>query len=256
MSIKLMKTLLNTAIIFLIIMILSSCEKDNTFNRNTFVTPNAIYDFPNEKLWKHRVNTIEDAKRSLTEYNGIEIDVFYNELTDAFQTGHDAASELDLECMFDNINLCSSHYYWIDFKNLSALNVIAAVDKMNRIVNKYNLRDKLIVENGNADLLEFFKFSNIFTSYWIPDVSVDLIDYFAEKKLIDELETILIKYQFNAVSAHYNMLPFMEKYLKRYNCHIWTNGLIGENDKQKIMSFSGKSNIKVILVDYDVNFTK
>ena len=127
---------------------------------------------------------------------------------------------------------------------------------MKMIIEKYNLKKRIIVESDKADLLASFLLSDIYTSYWIPDVSENLIDYFAEKELIDDLETILDKYQFNAISAHYNMLSFLEKYLKRYNCHIWTNGLISEQDKQKIQNFASKQNIKVILVDYDTNFLK
>ncbi|MCX6231317.1 MAG: hypothetical protein NTZ33_07225 [Bacteroidetes bacterium] len=251
-----MQTKTKILIFISIITFLISCEKDNTFNNRKFDPPTALYEFPNDKLWKHRVNTIDAAKTALKEFNGIEIDVFFIDGINGFITGHDAPGDLNLETLFDSISDCSSHYYWIDFKNLSASNVIAAVEKMKQIINKYNLLNKLIVENGNADLLAYFKLANIFTSYWIPDVSGDLIDYFAEKKLIDELEITLSKYQFNAISAHYNMVSFMEKYLKKYNCHIWTNGLIGEQDKQKILNFTSKSNIKVILVDYESNFTK
>jgi hypothetical protein len=240
----------------LLAILISSCEKDNMFNTKKYDSPEAIYDFPANKLWKHRVNTPEEAREALKEYNGIEIDVFFMDGSNEYQTGHDAASGISLESYFDSISACSDYYYWIDFKNLTSGNVAAAVVKMNQILNKYNLRKKIIVENDNPELLSHFKLSGIFTSYWIPDVSANLVDYFAEKDLIDKLEITLSKYQFNAISAHYNMISFMEKYLKKYNCHIWTNGLISESDKQKIINFSNKQNIKVILVDYDVNFLK
>jgi len=232
------------------------CEKDNTFNTKKYDTPEAIYDFPADKLWKHRVNTAKEANETLKEFNGIEIDVFFMEALNEFQTGHDAPSGISLETYFDSIPNCSQFYYWIDFKNLNTYNTFAAVEKMNAIIDKYNLRKKIIIESDQADFLVFFKLANIFTSYWIPDVSENLIDYFAEKKLIDELENTLSKCQFNAISAHYNMISFMEKYLRKYNCHIWTNGLVSEKEKQQIIIFSNKQNIKVILVDYDTNFLK
>ncbi|NVN95358.1 MAG: hypothetical protein HXX18_08770 [Bacteroidetes bacterium] len=249
-----MKIILKLLFFTFIVFFASSCEKDNTFNTKKYDTPEAIYDFPNNKLWKHRVNTAKEANEALKEYNGIELDVFFVDGASEFQTGHDSPSGISLESYFDSITNCSQYYYWLDFKNLSNYNISSAVGEIKNIINKYNLQKKLIVESDKADLLNSFKLSDIFTSYWIPDVSKNLIDYFAEKELIDELETTLTKYQFNVISAHYNMLPFMEKYLKRYNCHIWTNGLISEEDKQKILNFSYKQNIKVILVDYDTNF--
>ncbi|MFZ4400728.1 MAG: hypothetical protein ACOYO1_11890 [Bacteroidales bacterium] len=251
-----MKIILKLISVLFIITLISSCEKDNMFNTRKFDTPAAIYDFPDNKLWKHRVNTAEEAKTAFKEFRGIELDVFFMDGSNEFQTGHDAPSGISLESYFDSIPECSQYYYWIDFKNLSMNNVFAAIEKMNKLIDKFNLQKRIIVESDKADVLAFFISDNIFTSYWISDVSENLIDYFAEKNLIDQLESILSRYQFNAVSAHYNMLPFMEKYLKKYNCHIWTNGLITESDKPKISNFSTKSNVKIILVDYDVNFLK
>ncbi len=251
-----MKIISSFIILALILSLTTSCEKDNLFNTKKYDAPKAIYDFPSDKLWKHRVNTAKEALEALKEYNGIEIDVFYMDGANEFQTGHDHPSGISLESYFDSIPNASQFYYWIDFKNLSSYNVLAAVDKMNAIITKHKLNEKVIIESDKADLLAYFNFSGIYTSYWIADVSENLIDYFAEKKLIDELEVILSKTQFNAISAHYNMLPFMEKYLKRYNCHIWTNGLLTETNKQQIINFSKKTNVKVILVDYEVNFLK
>ncbi len=244
------------SLFILISILINSCQKDNTFNTRKYTPPKAIYDFPDNKLWKHRVNTATEAIEAIKEYSGVEVDVFFIDGADEFQTGHDYPGGISLDTYFDSIPHCASYFYWIDFKNLNNYNVFKAVDIMNKIINKHNLRDKIIVENGNADLLAFFKLSEIFTSYWIPDVSENLIDYFAEKSLFNTLESVLNTYQFDAVSAHYNMVSFMFAYLKKYNCHIWTNGLITESDKQKIINFSAKSNIKVILVDYEKNFLK
>lgn len=251
-----MTNLLKSTVFIFIIILLSGCEKDNLFNTKKYDTPKAIYDFPADKLWKHRVNTAKEALEAIKEYNGIEIDVSFIDGLNEFQTGHDYPSGISLEAYLDSIPDCSHYYYWIDFKNINSSNVIASVEKMKSIISKYNLQDKLIVESSIPELLAFFKVSEIFTSLWIPDVSANLITSFAENQLYEDLEIILTKYQFNAISSHYNMMPFMQQYLRNYNCHIWTNGLISEADKQKIINYADKSNIKVILVDYDINFLK
>ncbi len=251
-----MKSKHNILFVIILIIIFSSCEKDNMFNKKTYDSPVAVYNFPDNKLWKHRVNTASEAIEALRNFEGIELDVFYISELNQFQTGHDYPSGINLEDYLDSIPNSDKYYYWIDFKNLNELNAQTSVTKMEKILSKYHLSDKLIVENSNPDLLAFFKVSGIFTSLWISDVSDVLITSYAENELYEELEVILSKHKFNAISAHYNMVPFMEKYLKNYNCHIWTNGLISETDKQKIRTFASKSNIKVILVDYNENFMK
>lgn len=251
-----MRSIHNILFVLVLSIFIVSCEKDNMFSNRTYVAPDAIYNFPDNKLWKHRVNTAAEAIEALKKFNGIELDVFYISELNQFQTGHDYPSGINLEDYLDSIPDCSNYYYWVDFKNLNEVNVLASVNKIKLIIDKYNLKSKLIVENSNPELLAFFKFSNIFTSLWIRDVSETFVTSYAENELYEELEVILTKYQFNAVSAHYNMIHFMGEYLRKYNCHIWTNGIINEADKNMIRFFASKRNIKVILVDYDENFMK
>ncbi len=247
---------LKVFILTIIVVLISSCEKDNTFNMRKYNPPTAIYDFPENKLWKHRVNTASEANEALKEFNGIELDVFYMDNENEFQTGHDFPTGISLDSYFDSIANCSQYYYWIDFKNLNSTNAFESVEEMKSIIAKYNLQDKIIVENSFPELLALYKISGIFTSLWIPDISEDFISSIAQNNLYEDLELILSNYQFDAISAHYNMFPFMEKYFRKYNCHIWTNGLTTENDKQQIINIATKANIKVILVDYDINFLK
>ncbi len=240
----------------IIVFIISSCEKDNTFNMRKYNPPTAIYDFPDNKLWKHRVNTASDANEALKEFNGIELDVFFVENENEFQLGHDYPTGISLDSYFDSIPKCSKYYYWIDFKNLNSANAFKSVEEMKSIIAKYKLQDKIIVENSIPELLALYKLSGIFTSLWIPDISGNLFTSIAENNLYEDIESIVSNYQFDAISAHYNMVSFMEKYFRKYNCHIWTNGLTSENDKQQIINYASKSNIKIILVDYNINFLK
>lgn len=251
-----LKPIRNICFLIIIIFFVTACEKDNMFNMRTFDAPEAIYNFPDDKLWKHRVNTASEAVEAFKSFNGVELDVFYISELNQFQTGHDYPSGINLEDYLDSIANCNTFYYWIDFKNLNAGNVHLSVEKLKQILAKYELFNKVIVENSNPDLLAFFKFTGIYTSLWIKDVSETFITSYAENELYEDLEVILSKYQFNAVSAHYNMVSFMGQYLRKYNCHIWTNGLITESDKQKIKFYASKRNIKVILVDYNDNFMK
>ena len=41
-----------------------------------------------------------------------------------------------------------------------------------------------------------------------------------------------------------------------YPIHCWTNGMIKENDKEKIKKLSEMNNVKIILTDFKNNFLK
>ena len=232
--------------------IIISCNSDES----SLFPPKPIYDFPNDKLWAHRINTAKDALSALQNFNGIETDIFYFNETDEYQTGHDAPSGISLYAFFDSIPRCSKYFYWLDFKNLSKKNVLNSANKMKRIIDKYHLRDRVIVESSEADLLAYFKQNNIFTSYWITDISDNNFQYLNEQVLRNKIHHKIKKYHFTAISAYYKMYPFLKKYFSNYNIHLWTNGLSSESDKDEIRKLSYNHDVKVILVDYKDNFLR
>jgi len=241
-------------IIFLItsLYITISCNSDE----NSINPPKPIYDFPNDKLWAHRINTAKDALSALRNFNGIETDVYYLNETNEYQIGHDAPSGINLDSFFDSIPNRSKYYYWLDFKNISKKNVLNSVNKMKRIIDKYHLCNKVIVESNDADLLAYFKQSNIYTSFWINDISDNNFEYFNEQVLKNGIRHKIKKYHFTAISAYYKIYPFLKKYFSYYNIHLWTNGLISEADKDEIRKLSYNHDVKVILVDYKDNFLR
>ena len=226
-----------------------SCTKENF----DLPAPTPLYDFPDNKLWAHQVNTVEDANAKLKEFDGIEIDVYFFEGDNEFHTGHDVASELTLDQLFNGIPRCSKYYYWIDFKNLSDENAFVAVKRMKEMISKYHLEKRVIVENSTAYLLNYFEEDSIFTSYWVPSVSDVTFSFFAENALQKKVAENLEKYRFDAISADYSMYPFLNKYFPAWNIHLWTNGLDENSDKKTVKQLSHQSNIKVILVDFDEN---
>ncbi|NTW33967.1 MAG: hypothetical protein HGB12_15350 [Bacteroidetes bacterium] len=230
--------------------LMMSCNSDERY----LFPPKPIYDCTNDKLWGHRVNTAKDAIITLQNFNGVETDVFYFNETDEYQTGHDSPSGISLDSFFDSIPNPSKYFYWMDFKNLSKNNASNSANKMRHIIDKYHLNNKVIVESSAADLLEYFKQKNIFTSYWITDISDNDFQFLNELALKNRIHNKIKKHHFTAISAYYKMYPFLKKYFSNYNIHLWTNGLNTESDKDKIRKLSYRHDVKVILVDYTDNF--
>jgi hypothetical protein len=236
-------------LIIVLLLTMSACSKDDSL-----IPPKSIYDFPDNKLWAHRINTAKDAIDVLQNFRGIETDVYFLNDINKFQTGHDNPSGINLDSFFDSIPFCSHYYYWIDFKNLSKNNVKNAVNEMLHIIEKYRLQHRVIVESSNAELLADFKNNNIFTSYWISDISNNNFPVISQQILKKEIQFKMNKYHFNVISAYYKMYPFLHKYFANYNIHLWTNGLITESDKSQIEDLTYNQDVKVILVDYKDNF--
>jgi hypothetical protein len=233
-----------------IIIVLFSCNKDKMFERKAARTPAPLYDFPNNKLWAHRINTVEEANEAFAKFDGVETDVYYLNDKMEFFTGHGVASALSLDSLFAGITDVSEHYYWIDMKNLNKANLVNSVIEMRRIVTKYKLKDKLIIESIEPELLAFFKEVGMYTSRSVRSTYNKTDELLLKTQLQHELR----RYKFDALSADYSMYPFLKKYFNYYNLHIWTNNLSGESGKETIREAAANPAVKVILVDYSDNF--
>ena len=95
---------------------------------------------------------------------------------------------------------------------------------------------------------------SIYTSYWIPHFDLDHASAEEKNRHIREIHEVLYENEINALSAHYSMFPFLEEEFSNCNVHIWTNGLIKEEEKNLIKKIHDKEFIKVVLVDYKTNF--
>lgn len=233
----------------------TACKKDKDEEPPT-PTPlpaNTVYHNPADKLWAHRVNTIEGANTAFNEYHGVELDLIYQAAEQVFHVDHGKGIST-LEEYLAGLSQITEHYYWLDFKNLSSGNCDAALARMEQLLGQQGIKKHCIVESSNTTQLAKFHNAGFFTSYWIP--------HFSYTTTPDTLELVqLIKERlefcpFSALSAAYQMYPFMNEFFPEQNIHLWTNGLTGETGKEVIRELHSHSNIKVILVDYDKNFMR
>lgn len=214
-------------------------------------TADAIYDNSTNKLWAHRVYKTKEANVLLDEFIGLETDVIYDTSRNKFDIRHnltDSFQNRSLEDFLKNISALKDHYYWIDFKNLNSRTVKNALLRLNYLSETYAIKDKIIIESPNCDELGILSKSGYFVSYWIPH---NLKDWNETEFLIREN---LRRNKINALSANYEIYPFLKKHFPDANIHLWTNGLMTEQDKEKIRKLHTYQHIKVILVDYKDNF--
>lgn len=209
-----------------------------------------IYNFPENRFWAHRINNPEQAKEVLAHCNGIETDVFYVEEERQFKTGHDKPSDLSLDDFFKNINNAHRYYYWIDFKNLSEPIAAEAAAEMKRIVQKYHLEKKVIVESKKVDLLTHFHTQDIFTSYWVDNKKI-IMHLLARNKLAKKIKEQLEQYHPDVLSGSHRMNWFFQRHFKTYNIHLWSTSVSKKAVLNNIYKISSFNNVKIILVDYN-----
>jgi hypothetical protein len=176
------------------------------------------------KVWLHRVDSIERAVRMARAFAGMEIDVVFDSAAGYFDVGHPPLppSGISLDSLFGAVPTVERHYFWLDFKNLTAGNATAACQVLRGIAQRRGLVGHLIVESPNPRALTCFTSAGFYTSYYLfADQGIEALDTARLRGYYEEVRATLAESRVNAVSASYEALPFIEAYLPRANALLW-----------------------------------
>ena len=204
-----------------------------------------------DKLWSHRVLDTNLLVNISEEFNGVELDVFYNLDRNLFDVKyHDDDSKITLD---NYLNSCEDLKlkFWVDFKNLNQKNVNPSIQLLNTLTKKYNLKAEMIIESNEIELLSKFKEEGFYTSYWLPNYH-----FFNSILNINKIKRNILNYEPSVISMPYSSVWFYSRKFPNYPIHCWTNDMVTDNDKEKIKNLSEKDNVKVILTDFKNNFLK
>ena len=204
-----------------------------------------------DKLWAHRVLNPSDAKSLSKEFNGVEIDVFFNSKSNCFDVKHHGDfSEITL-AEYYNLTKKTDLKYWIDFKNLNKKNSNKSVELLNSIFINENSKNDVIIESKNIVQLSKFKDKGFFICYWVESFHFikSFYSVFEVKKNIEIFSP-------DVISMPYSSVDFYVRKFPNYPIHCWTNGMTNPDDKIKIQKKCDIDNVKVVLTDLQENFLK
>lgn len=218
----------------------------------SLVRSELFFDDIENKLWAHRMLDPLKDNQILDEFKGFEVDVFFNKNNNHFEVKHHISdSDYLLENYFSDFENIDNKYFWIDFKNLDSDNFISSKVVLDYLCNKYKVKDRIIIESKNIAVLKKYKESDYFVSYWLPNYhfSGSIFSVF-------EVRNNILKVRPNAISCDYHSLHFYTKKFPNYTIHCWTNEMVEEKDKKRILKISKNKNIRIILTDFKDNFLK
>jgi hypothetical protein len=204
------------------------------------------------KVWLHRVNSVQRAVLMAKDYRGMEIDVMYDSAADSFDVGHPPAPSigLSLDRLFAAVPDVASHYFWIDFKNLTDANARAACARLTAIARKYGIVSHMIVESVHPTALACFTDSGFYTSYYLfPEASLPAMSTQQRTAYYEEVKTGLAASNVNALSLSYEMLPFVDRYFPDADVLTWYR----ERDRNlryyaTLAYLEARSRVQVILI--------
>lgn len=202
-----------------------------------------------ERVWLHRVNSIERLKAIEESFIGIELDVIYDLEAHMYYVAHDPEPQnyLYLDEFFSAINNIDRHYFWLDFKNLDETNSEESLTCLIQIINKYGIEpNRIIVESKLPEFLKGFSLFGFNTSYYLPSFN----PYKASKEEILEhvifVDEVLKHSYVNFISGNVVYYQFIKYYYPDSNMIVWLFDT-GKTTRFRWRKIFNDDHVKVIL---------
>lgn len=219
------------------------------------VLTSGFYNDDEAKLWKHRVNCVEDADTMASIFPGIEIDIYYVDSTESFVCTHgEPCGGASLETLLSSIQTKHFPYVWLDFKNSEDSGIVAkSIPILKDKLTKLNLTKRTIIETKNTQCLDSLNKYGLYSSYWVPHY-YDTNPSYTNEEMIAIISNTIEQQNPTVLSADYHMIGFLKLHFPDAFLHLWVNGLTSEADKATINELKAYHNTKVILVDFVAPF--
>lgn len=199
------------------------------------VFPRAVLRiFFSEKIWAHRVNTIENLDYAAPKFKGVELDVVFDADNDVFDIHHppEPSSGLTLSSYFSQHHKYSHLNYWIDFKNLCKENAIPSSLRVDSIISVNNIpKSFVIIESTKTEFLHFFKDKGFLTSYYLP-TGLRKKDTTDIRKDLTHIKQKLKEAPTDYISIEYRDYTIINQHFPKHKKIIWST-LYGQMGKIK-----------------------
>lgn len=180
-----------------------------------------------DKVWTHRVNSLEKQEAALLFHKGIEFDLDYIEESDFLDVNHLPAPSIGLsfEKFIHHINTDKNYpYLWLDIKDLDTLNNRKIFNKIHPVLKSRNYpTDKVLVEGMQPEALQIFRDSGFRTSYYLPWDLNELPAEELEKEIVvlKGIDKAFPDTAFSTASSQYELI---RKYFPEKELYLWTDG--------------------------------
>jgi hypothetical protein len=171
-----------------------------------------------DKIWVHRVNSVEKLKQSEAIFSGVELDLVFNRdgAGGTFDVNHPPADSIDLSLddYLSNSDPPGSMTDWLDIKNLTDQNKREVLARLQWIVKRHDLRtDQIIAESPKFEALRQLSEGGLLTSYYLPTLDVAEMTTAEHEKWAEQLVTNARRSKAWAISCPGSMLSYAKTQL-------------------------------------------
>ncbi|MBD3270928.1 MAG: sulfatase-like hydrolase/transferase, partial [Elusimicrobia bacterium] len=177
-----------------------------------------------DKLWVHRVNSIGKLMEAAQKYSGVELDIVFVNKDDKpyFDVNHPPAPSINLH--LDEYFKAAQDYptlsFWLDCKNLNNDNHRQILNHLLKLIEKYNLKKRIIFESSHYQYLNEFSQHGIYSSYYLPYLRLNAMNKKQKIQVASELTRNIQSSALNAISFPGYMTEFVKTYIYPHVKHL------------------------------------
>lgn len=204
------------------------------------------------KVFAHRVNSLEKQKTALKYFDGIEFDLVYLKDKDVLDVNHPPTQSIGLtfETYLSQIDSNIFPFLWLDIKKLDTTNEDAILLKLNTLFEAKNYpKNKILIETRSPEALPKFTTEGYNTSYYLnpklhEKTGDDLKAEIYTIKAVLELQSTI------GISSSYQDYALMKEYFPNKTKYIWAISSPYRFKYKEFRSILEDENVAIVLTKF------
>ena len=205
-----------------------------------------------DKIWAHRVNSVEKLKSAVHYFKGVELDLEYDSRKNLLDVNHPPSESIGLnfEDYISNLKVDETPYMWLDIKNLNLNNCELIFKKLVTIFEAKNYPlEKVLIESTHPESLKNFSDNGFMTSYYLPS-NLNLKTEIELKSEISKIKKFIDKEPQHGISTDYHDYKILKQYFPKHKKNIWILVSSFSTEFSTISDILNDSTVAVVLVNY------
>ncbi|TYB73124.1 hypothetical protein ES676_10235 [Bizionia saleffrena] len=205
-----------------------------------------------DRVFAHRVNSLEKQKEALRYFNGIEFDLGYTSETDVLDISHSPIESIGLtfETYFNQIETNEFPFLWLDIKKLDSTNSEAIFFKLNTLFEARNYpKNKILIETRSPNGLPKFSFAGYNTSYYLKPKLHKRSPEELEREIKD-IQSVLIEQPKIGISASYEDYKIMRTNFPEKTKYLWVLTSAYRPQFRKLHTILNDTTVAVVLSNF------
>ncbi len=195
------------------------------------------------KIWAHRVNSVERLKWIQQRFKGVEADVVFDSAAGNFWVYHPPGKgELKLDDYLHELTSKDSCYAWLDMRGLNRSNAAMADSILCKMEKKANTRHGIVYEIYDTAAANFMAEKGYQVAFHVPQ------EAFADSIMLAAYRSALIP-AVRYVAQEHSFAGAMETFFKDKKIITWSISFNNYFDRQGLVRLVSDPRIAIVLVN-------